>query len=167
MPDEYYTFSFMLDDSTQVQFFAIDTTNIVYRSLGSTEQVHWLEEQLQKSRAHWKIVYGHHPIYSYGYYGINKDLKKILEPIFQKYKIDLYLSGHDHNQQLIKSDSGTFYIISGAGSEPKIVQSGKDALFASSKLGFAWFKLTKNKLILQFISVDGVIEYELKIRKPL
>ncbi len=167
MPDEYYTFSFIFDDYTQVQFFAIDTTNIVYGSLGSKEQVHWLKKQLQKSRAHWKIVYGHHPIYSYGDYGINKVLKKILEPIFHKYKVDLYLSGHDHNQQLIKSDSSTFYIISGAGSEPKIVQSGKDAFFVSSKLGFAWFNITENKLICQFIDVDGVIEYEFKLRKPL
>jgi hypothetical protein len=75
------------------------------------------------------------------------------------------MSGHEHNQQLIKSDEGIYYIISGAGSEPEDVQQGKSSLFASSKPGFARAKITKHYLTVQFISNDGEIEYEQRIKK--
>jgi acid phosphatase len=83
MPDEYYTFSFMIGRSSEVRFFAIDTTLIVNKSPSSQQQIQWLERELRKSQAHWKIVYGHHHIYSYGYYGENNYLKDILDPLFQ------------------------------------------------------------------------------------
>ncbi len=165
MQDEYYTFSLMIDNSTQVQFFALDTMLIAYNNPSTPQQVRWLERELRKSQAHWKIVYGHHHIYSYGDYGTNKTLRKILEPIFKKNNVDIYMSGHDHTQQLIQSDSGIFYIISGTGSSPQYFQQGENILFVSPKPGFAWLKLSRNKLIAQFITTDGEIEYEYTIKK--
>lgn len=165
MPDNFYTFSVMIDNSVQVQFIALDTTSILKQKSNSIYQLKWLNEQLRTSKADWKIVYGHHPVFSSGRYGTNKYMVKVLEPIFLKYKIDLYMSGHDHDQELIKSDSRIFYLISGVGSKPRLIEAGKNTLFASSNLGFAWIKIFKNELIIQFISLDGTIAYEHKIDK--
>jgi acid phosphatase len=165
MPAAYYTFSVMLDDSLQVQFFALDTTPIVSQKKDSINQLQWLNEQLRTSKADWKIVYGHHPVYSSGHYGIDKHLVKVLEPVFRKYKVNLYMSGHDHDLELIKSGPETFYLISGTGSETRSVNAGKNSIFASSSLGFAWISILKDELTIEFISVNGSIEYEYRIKR--
>lgn len=165
MPAAYYTFSVMIDDSLQVQFFALDTTSILYQKNGSIDQLQWLDEQLRTSKAEWKIVYGHHPVYSSGLYGKDEHLIKVLEPVFQKYKVDLYMSGHDHDLELIRSGSGTFYLISGAGSYPRPVKAGRNTLFALSSTGFAWISILKGKMTIQFYSVNGSKEYEYSIER--
>ena len=58
MPADRYTFI-----AGPVQFFAIDT-NLITRA-----QLEWLDRELGRSKARWKIVYAHHPIYSYGLHG--------------------------------------------------------------------------------------------------
>ena len=165
MPAGYYTFSVKIDGSVQAQFFALDTTSILYQRSDSIKQLQWLNEELRKSRAEWKIVYGHHPVFSSGYYGINKYMLKVLEPVLRKYRIDLYMSGHDHDQELIKSASGIFYLISGTGSNPRPVGAGSDTLYASSSPGFAWIRILKDELIIQFLSAGGGTEYEYRIEK--
>ncbi|MGH9768409.1 MAG: metallophosphoesterase, partial [Blastocatellia bacterium] len=49
MPAPYYTFT-----AGPVQFFALDSNEI------SEAQLLWLKDELAKSRARWKLVYGHH-----------------------------------------------------------------------------------------------------------
>ncbi len=87
------------------------------------EQLDWFTSELEKSEK-WKrrIVFGHYPIISNGYY--HNDLNpiyKTLIPIFEKYKIDAYISGHEHNIQYIKrfiSQDYTFHqFIIGSSSE--------------------------------------------------
>ena len=58
MPAARYTFT-----AGPVQFFALDT-NLVTRA-----QLDWLDKELARSTARWKIVYGHHPIHSDGFHG--------------------------------------------------------------------------------------------------
>ena len=53
MPAAYYTFT-----AGDAQFFALDTDVI------SEKQLLWLKDALDASKARWKVVYGHHPIYS-------------------------------------------------------------------------------------------------------
>jgi hypothetical protein len=46
------------------------------------EQLAWLEQALAKSKARWRIVYGHHPIYSTGKrHGADLKLREKLEPL--------------------------------------------------------------------------------------
>jgi acid phosphatase len=165
MPAAYYTFSVMIDNSQQVQFFALDTTSLYYQEQAPIDQLQWLNEQLRTSKAEWKIVYGHHPVYSSGSYGIDQHLVKVLEPVFRKYKVDLYMSGHDHDLELMRSGSGTFYLISGAGSDTRPVKAGDNSIFASSSRGFAWISILKDELTIQFISVNGSTEYEYRIKR--
>ena len=78
----------------------------------------WLDDELKNSN-NTKFVLGHYPIFSFGMYGINKKLFEILFPILRKYNVKYYISGHDHNLQIVDvstTDYSLKQIISGSGS---------------------------------------------------
>ncbi|MEJ7738954.1 MAG: BamA/TamA family outer membrane protein [Chitinophagaceae bacterium] len=54
-----------------------------------------------------------------------------------------YVSGHDHNLQLIRAN-GRNYIVSGSGIKTSRVRKGKNALYASDHLGFAEIEYLNN-----------------------
>lgn len=155
MPAPYYTFT-----AGNAQFFALDTNDV------SEAQVLWLKEELDKSKAFWKIVYGHHPIYSDGEHGDNAVLIKKLLPILEA-KADVYFVGHDHIIEHIKpSDSRLHYFISGGGGASLYkLKESKRAYFAASTNGFAVIEASGKELKVQFIGTDGKQLYEYPIRK--
>ncbi len=165
MPARYYTFSQTLKDGTKVDFFALDTQVIVHE--GDPDQLKWLDGELQKSRARWKIVYGHHPLYTgdHKYKGQPERTRAILEPIFVKYRVDLYLAAHSHNIEAIKPVSGVHYIVSGAGSRPRNVTWSDQTIFASAEVGFAWLSVSSAQIDVQFVGGDGKVGYAYTIKK--
>jgi len=63
-------------------------------------QLNWLESTFESyNNLDIKIVFGHYPIISGGIYDKNEKLYSILMPLFYKYNITAYISGHDHNLQ--------------------------------------------------------------------
>ena len=44
----------------------------------------------------WLLVVGHYPIFSRGEHGDISELKEYLLPLLIQYKVNAYLSGHDH-----------------------------------------------------------------------
>ena len=80
MPSSYYTFS-----AGPVQFFALDTQSVAL----SVRQLEWLDTELSRSQARWKVVYGHHPIFSGGAYEDRPDLIEKLLPILRN-RADVY-----------------------------------------------------------------------------
>ncbi len=62
------------------------------------EQVKWLERVLQErpSTSRWTILTFHHPIYSTAKGRDNAELRKLWQPTFDQYGVDLVLQGHDH-----------------------------------------------------------------------
>jgi tartrate-resistant acid phosphatase type 5 len=63
-----------------------------------TEQVPWLEAQLERPRTTpFLVAMGHHPVYSDGPHGDHPVLARDWDPLFRKYKVDAYLAGHDHD----------------------------------------------------------------------
>ena len=81
------------------------------------EQLHFLERTLAETNATWKIVALHHPPYSAGYQGSDHDARDAFTPIFDRYGVQLVLSGHDHDYQRSKPIDGTVYVVSGAGAD--------------------------------------------------
>jgi predicted phosphodiesterase len=59
-------------------------------------QKKWLEEQLKKSNARWKIVVLHHPLYSIKGSMNNLFQRTMFNPLVEKYGVDLVLQGHEH-----------------------------------------------------------------------
>ncbi|WP_051360128.1 purple acid phosphatase family protein [Adhaeribacter aquaticus] len=59
-------------------------------------QAHWLEEVLRSNTKKWTIVACHYPVFSASRAKDTKSLIKYWKPLFDKYKVDLVLQGHDH-----------------------------------------------------------------------
>ena len=105
--ERYYTFT-----RSNVDFFALDS-NYMDRS-----QLVWLEQQLQASRALWKIAFFHHPLYSSGErHGSEKDLRRLLEPLLIRYGVQVVFSGHDHVYERTKPQHGITYFVCGSSGE--------------------------------------------------
>ena len=60
------------------------------------QQARWLENVLKRNPNHWTIVIFHHPVYTSNYWRDNIKVRKHWEPLFDKFKADLVLQGHDH-----------------------------------------------------------------------
>ncbi|EER19882.1 Tartrate-resistant acid phosphatase type 5 precursor, putative [Perkinsus marinus ATCC 50983] len=61
----------------------------------------WIENALSKHDgvADFILVVGHYPIWSLAEHGPTYRLSRLLMPIFTKYRVTAYLSGHDHVHQ--------------------------------------------------------------------
>lgn len=172
LPSSYHTFTRTLNDGTNIQFFALDTDPILRMKPEASEQLKWLDEQLQKSSAQWKIVFGHHPLYSNGAYPRfwpEKDtMIKALEPIFVKHKIDLYFAGHDHSLEILKPIKGIHYVISGAGAGPSRsynVNWTDESFYAATLGGFVLCRVSRNELLIEFVRIGGGTQYAHVITK--
>lgn len=100
----------------------------------------------------WKIVAGHHTIRTGGKHHDEDQLQKSLLPVLQKAKVDIYLSGHDHNQQLIAMDGEPTYVINGAGGKSlysKKIDSDNQ-LFFNAAYGFVSLKANADLFEIDF-----------------
>jgi hypothetical protein len=63
--------------------------------------VRWLEASLASSKARWKIVIGHHPLWSTAgsKFQQAKSLRRLILPALCRYA-DLYLAGHEHTLEV-------------------------------------------------------------------
>jgi hypothetical protein len=99
----FYTY-----EKKDVQFFALDSNYM------DKDQQRWLEEELSKSNAKWKIAYFHHPLYSSGAaHGSEVDLRSIIEPLFIKYNLNVVFAGHEHFYERIKPQKGISHFTAG------------------------------------------------------
>ncbi len=159
MSDRYYSFRKEI-----IEFFAIDTND----NAPWQEQLAWLDRQLASSNAPWKIVYGHHPLYSSGRHGGDPQLAAKLAPIFAKHKVPLYLCGHDHGYERFVPIAGTTYIVNGGGGAPlyRFGKSDKTA-FVSSQFSFMTFDVYQDKIITKAIATDGKVFDQSVITKTI
>lgn len=180
MPSRYYSRTFTIGADTVLLAF-LDTDPIVkemlgvkhdtikYPAGGVERQYQWLENLLSSSKARWKMVVGHHPLYTGGWRKDSRDtknMKEYLEPVFAKYNVDVYICGHEHHLEYIKPAGKTHYIISGAASETRPVALHPDGgKFAAAVQGFATFSVSRDKLLIQFIDYKDKIINETIILK--
>jgi 3',5'-cyclic AMP phosphodiesterase CpdA len=106
------------------------------------EQAAWLDQLLAKNTQPWVICTFHHPIYSTARGRDNKSLRELWQPIFDKYSVDMVLTGHDHSYGRTNvmsgagpqtSKGGTVYVVSVSGPKmygndnaPVHARAGKD-----------------------------------------
>lgn len=99
------TFSYFLDSKIAdnqvytlcygpVQFFLLDSNRELPYLL---TQRHWLETQLKESRARWKIVVLHHPLFSIRSASRNLIQRWVFNDLLKEYGVDLVLQAHEHN----------------------------------------------------------------------
>lgn len=102
------------------------------------EQVGWLRDVLSENKKPWTIITFHHPMYSSAAGRDNVDLRNLWQPVFDEFKVDIVLQGHDHTYArtgLMKhqnletgvnfhsQESGTMYVVSVSG--PKMYELGR------------------------------------------
>ncbi|MDX2255771.1 MAG: metallophosphoesterase [Pseudanabaenaceae cyanobacterium bins.39] len=163
MSDRYYSFrstakasasNQIASNNPLVEFFALDTNS----NAPWQEQLQWLEQQLSMSEAQWKIVFGHHPLYSSGMHGSNAHLIAMLQPLFAKHQVKIYLCGHDHGYERFVPINGTTYIVNGGGGAP-LYPFGKSAqtAFVSPQFSFMILDIYPHKIVSKAIAVNGTV----------
>lgn len=150
--ETYYRYS-----KGPAEFFVLDTTAL------DPKQVRWLEQQLQASRASWKIVYFHHPLYSSGAtHGSEVDMRVLLEPLFIKYGVNLVLAGHEHFYERINPQKGIYYFTCGGSAKLRKGDIRRGALTAvgvDTDNTFMLFEIDGDQLYFQTVSrSDKVVD---------
>ncbi|MBI1343102.1 MAG: acid phosphatase [Terrimonas sp.] len=184
MPARYYAKKFFIhgDSTEQVLIAFIDTNPLIpefyrnteygpnVRSQDSAKQKAWLEKVLGDPSPYikWRIVVGHHPMFTGGSRTEGYDTRAIrnsLQPIFDKYKVDAYLAGHEHNLQYLKQGGPTHHFISGAASERTPVRLIPGSKLAASAYGFMLFSVSGTAMQVQVIDDHGQLIYYTQIKK--
>jgi hypothetical protein len=94
------------------------------------------------------------------------EMKRIFRPILEKYKVNAYFSGHDHNLQHIKPEGFTNYFVSGAGSETsKVIVHPEGGRFAKAVNGFMTVSVFRNRMQVDVISYTGEKLYTTTIER--
>lgn len=148
-----------------VYWFDYQGTRII--SLNSNEQletqVEWLDRALAENPNAWTVITFHHPVFSTARGRDNPTLRKHWKPLFDKYKVDLVLTGHDHSYARVggvenvpsgvnvqSPDGGTVYVVSVSG--PKMYNIDRRPEMR---------RAAEDTQLYQIISIDGgTLRYE-------
>jgi 3',5'-cyclic AMP phosphodiesterase CpdA len=130
-----------------------------------SEQVDWIERTLSENPNRWTVITFHHPVFSAAKGRNNPQLQRLWKPLFDKHRVDLVLTGHDHSYarfgQLASEnvptgtntrspEGGTIYVVSVSG--PKMY--GIDRVPEMRRAA-------ENTQLYQIISIDGdTLRYE-------
>ena len=115
------------------------------------DQLAWLERTLATSMTTWKIVALHHPPYSAGYQGSSLEARRVFSPLFERYGVQLALSGHEHDYQRSVPVNGVTYIVSGGAADTR--RSGKDDFTAAA---VSWHHFVDLNVFADHLLVRGV-----------
>jgi acid phosphatase len=126
----------------------------------------FLEKELKKTTIPWKIVAMHNPLYtSPSKHGEEKDQARVLQPLFDRYNVDLVMLGHNHNYERIKFPNElTLFIQSGTGGESHYKITGQRSGGGVQYQNDDDFGIG-NSLTGQFISFGGKILDTFNIKK--
>lgn len=94
-----------------LELFMLDTNG----NADWPRQISWLRSALAASTAPWKVVVGHHPIYSSGVYGNDPGLRAKLSGLMQRHGVQLYINGHEHHYERSQPIEGVTYLVVGGG----------------------------------------------------
>ena len=175
LPDRWYTFDFPAHKPL-IHFIVLDSNmprpdgtwqhghDFTLKPEEQAEQLRWFEAQLQKPRTTPFLgVLGHHPIYSNGPHGDHPVLVRDWDPLFRKYKVDLYMAGHDHDLQHLELDGHptTHFLSGGGGADLYVLKvDGLDrGPYAQQVHGFSHLSVTPKALELRHLDADGRLLY--------
>jgi acid phosphatase type 7 len=177
--ERYYSF-----DWGHVHFAALDSSCAVGIGTQCTlaEQRAWLEQDLAKTDAPWKVVYFHHPLWSTGSHGSTVQLRQALAPLLEAAGVDLVLTGHDHNYERTHPLKGadaqpigtpgavTYFVVGTGGVALKafsVSQPYWSAMRDNSINGYLDVKVIGGTLTAQMRTVDGRVLDTYQVTKAL
>lgn len=149
-----------------VYFFDYQGVRII--SLNSNllrkEQVSWLDSVLLNNPNKWTVITFHHPIFSGANDRDNKDLRDLWKPVFDKYNVDLVLTGHDHTYTRGQSpkfqnsltgvnikNGSTVYVVSVSGGKMYNLSESLWNSYSDAQLN----RIAENTQLFQVINIEG------------
>jgi hypothetical protein len=181
LPDKWYT----VVAYPNVDFFMMDTTRLMWNHETGAQQA-WLDNAIAASNKPWKIALAHHPYYSNGEHGnagnyegfpfppqlAGTTVKEVMDESLCD-KVDLYLSGHDHNRQWHQQTCGggnrtTNFIVSGAGSKTTgfAYHDNNAVHWENDQIpGFLLVELELDRMHTEFYDENANFEFERDIVK--
>ena len=171
MPARWYRFEFP-EQNPLVTFIALDSNmpfadgramhgvSFTLTPQQQADQLAWLETELIRPRTTpFLVVMGHHPVYSDGPHGDHPVLVRDWDPLFRKYKVDLYLAGHDHDMQHLEFENHpTSFFLSGGGGADLYdlkVDPSKRGPYAQKVYGFSHLSVTQEEIRLWHLDQNG------------
>ena len=152
--ETYYSF-----DWGDIHFVALDTTKY------DSKQVRWFDNDLAKNKLPWTIVFGHHPPYTNSLRGPQIWVRKAFAKIATDHKVDLFLTGHEHQYERFRV-GGVNYIVSGGGGGQLTKFFGTQrSLKQATAHHYLAFEVTKTTLTMKAIDINGREIETLKLSK--
>jgi tartrate-resistant acid phosphatase type 5 len=149
-----------------LQLRAVHTDTDERRDLNGL-QVEVLRSALCTERTvpRWKLVFGHHPLYSSGQHGGDGNERRVramLEPLLRECGVHAYFAGHDHHQEHL-SAPGFEQIVQGAAAKTRDANRPRRSAPArqrhySGTFGFAIVDLRPDTLRADFYDVRNTRE---------
>jgi predicted MPP superfamily phosphohydrolase len=143
-PERYYSF-----DWGSVHFVCIDTTQ------RDSTQLVWLDDDLLNNKLPWVIVFGHHPMYTNSLRGPQLWIRRAFSKILTKHKVDLVLTGHEHQYERFKINSVNYIVSGGGGGQLTRFFGASRALQQFTVHHFLAFDVTAKELDMKVIDISG------------
>jgi len=161
------------------QSYSFEFSNALYLMLDATssysDQVEWIENQLKQTKAKWKFAVLHFPPYCY-----EEDYKEIRDKwgtIFDKYHVDMVMSGHvhyymrskpmRHEKPVASPADGTIYVISIAipDNDGPIPEQYYAEVQLNGEMLYQTLDIKGDSLVYKAINIDGVVRDQMVIAK--
>jgi len=149
LPARYYSFRYNFKGSS-AEFFVLDTAVIDE----DPNQRRWLAEALEASTADWQIMVGHHPMYSGGYHGPSNKMRQHVLGIARS-GVQVYLSGHEHDQQVLQGPHGLIQVVSGTGASSRPTHLTPQSLYAGNKPGYAQVQIDADTIEVSIVDASN------------
>jgi len=191
LPSRYYLehvdFEFKSSDgassSASIDLFFLDTSPFILeyitdppylppksdvRSQDAAKQLEWFKAGVSSSTADWKIVVGHHPLYSAAStHGSMPEMRSAFEEVLNSAGVHAYFCGHDHQLQHLAlpvagrashvGGGSPHYIVSGAGSRTRldVNETDPNLLWWNGSSGFFLVSLSAAEMQLDAYLFTG------------
>jgi Calcineurin-like phosphoesterase len=137
-----------------VELYLLDSNDV------DDAQTAWLQRTLARSRARWKIAAFHHPAFTCGKYDSADAVVERWVPLFERYRVQLTLSGHDHNYQRFAVRRGVRFVVHGGGGRGLYGLSDCPASYprrmaAREEHGFLYLVIRGNRLTGWAVTPQG------------
>lgn len=160
----YYSF-----DWGDVHFVVLDSNDPLAAAIrGTGRMLEWLDADLEATRRFWRVVCFHHPAFPNDKQQndpITAQVRERINPILEKYDVQLVLSGHEHNYQrtrpvrnglYLPTDEGTVHVTTGGGGAALYFMTPRPWL-AATDYKFHYVRLTVRgaRMTVTEVRVDG------------
>ncbi len=161
-----------------VSAFAGDDILPTRRSRVRPAEIAWLADVLASNPNPWTVVVQHHPIFAISKGRDYSSLRRAIQPLYDRFRVDLVLQGHDHaygrshkvngDHLAVTGEGGTIYAIAVAGSKMYELAGPRQPLMAVTAAGLSTFQVISiagGSLSYESRRIDGTLVDAFRLTK--